>query len=70
MKLENEICRKVYDHHGVLKSELGVALLEVLTRANLDRQAIATVVNVANATVDVSSSKMAIDYQKLFASTK
>lgn len=70
MKLENEVCRKVYDHHGVLKSELGSALLEVLTRAKLDREAITTIVNIANATVDTSSSKMATDYQRLFANTK
>ncbi len=67
MKLENEVCRKVYDHHSVLKSELNTALVEVLTRANLTREAIATIVNVANSTVDVSSSKMASDYQRLFA---
>lgn len=70
MKLENEVCRKVYDHHEVLKGELGTALLEVLTRARLDKEAISTIVNVANSTVDVSSSKMANDYQRLFASSK
>ena len=70
MKLENEVCRKVYDHHGVLKSELGTALMEVLTRAKLDREAIAVILNVTNSTVDSSSSKMATDYQKLFANTK
>ena len=70
MKLENDVCRKVYDHHNVLKSELGTALLEVLTRAKLDRDAISVIVNVANSTVDVSSSKMAADYQRLFANSK
>ena len=70
MKLENEVCRKVYDHHGVLKSELGIALVEVLTRAKLDREAISVIVNIANSTVDSSSSKMATDYQKLFSNTK
>ena len=70
MKIENDVCRKVYDHHEVLKGELGTALLEVLTRAKLDRAAISTIVNVANSTVDASSSKMAADYQRFFANLK
>ena len=70
MKLESDVCRKVYDHHEVLKGELSTALLEVLTRAKLDREAIAVVVNIANSTVDSSSSKMATDYQRLFAASK
>jgi len=70
MKLESEVCRKVYDHHDVLKGELGVALLDVLTRAKLDKAAIATVISVANTAVDVSSDKLAADYQRFFAANK
>lgn len=70
MKLENEICRKVYDHHEVLKGELGTVLLEALSKSKLDRNTIAAVVAAVNSTVDVSSSKLTTDYQKFFAANK
>ena len=70
MKLENEVCRKVYDHHEVLKGELGSALLETLTRANVNKDVISLVINVANNSIDSSSSKMATDYQRFFSSNK
>lgn len=70
MKLENEVCRKVYDHHTVLKGELSTALVEVLTRAKLDREAITTIVNITNSTVDTGTNKMVNDYQRLFAASK
>lgn len=70
MKLENEVCRKVYDHHTVLKSEVGTNLVELLTRANVTKENIAYVVNTVNGVIDASSGKMAIDYQKLFAANK
>lgn len=70
MKLENEICRKVYDHHDVLKGEMGTALFEILTRAKLDKESISAIINVANVAIDSSSSKMTADYQRFFAAQK
>jgi len=70
MKLENEVCRKVYDHHGVLKGELGTVLLESCSRAKLDRDSIAAIVNAVSAAVDTSTDRMANDYQKLFKTAK
>lgn len=70
MNLESEVCRKVYDHHTVLKSELDTALVEVLTRAKLDRAAIVSIVNIANSTVDTGTHKMVTDYQRLFVASK
>ena len=70
MKLENEACRRVYEHHDVLKGELGRVLLEVLAHAKLDRSSIESAVAVVNATVDTGSSKMVTDYQRLFATVK
>lgn len=68
MKLENEVCRKVYDHHEVLKGELGTALLDALTRANVGKDIIASAITITNSVVDTSSSKMTSDYQRFFNS--
>lgn len=70
MKLENEICRKVYDHHTVLKSEIATALLDVCTRSGISRDVIVKIISNVDANVDVSSNKMVTDYQKVFASAK
>jgi hypothetical protein len=70
MKLETEVCRKVYDHHAVLKGELGTNLVELLTRANITRDNISIIVNSVNSVIDVSSGKMAADYQRLFNTVK
>lgn len=70
MKLETEVCRKVYDHHTVLKGELGTNLVELLTRANITRDNISIIVNSVNSVIDVSSGKMAADYQRLFNTVK
>lgn len=70
MKLESEVCRKVYDHHEVLKGELCTALQDILTRAKLDKTSIAAVVSVANSTVDISSDRLTTDYQRFFTANK
>ena len=68
MKLENEVCRKVYDHHNILKGELSSTLLDVCTRAGLTKEAISTLVNVIDSNVDTSTDRMINDYQRTFKS--
>jgi hypothetical protein len=70
MRLESEICRKIYDHHSVLKGDINSNLVSMLTQANLSRENITEIVNTVNGIVDNSSGKMATDYQKLFAANK
>lgn len=70
MKLESEICRKVYDHHGILKSELATALLDICTRAGLKREDIATIITRVDATVETSTNRMVVDYQKTLNTLK
>jgi hypothetical protein len=70
MNLEREICRKVYDHHGILKSEIATALLDICSRAGLKREDIAIIVTRVDATVDTSTSRMVADYQKIANAVK
>lgn len=70
MNIEQEICRKVYDHHGILKSELATALLDICTRAGLSREATTTIIARVDATVETSTTRMVTDYQKTVASVK
>ena len=70
MKLENEVCRKVYDHHEVMKGEITTTLFEILTRAKLTKEAISTVIESTNVVIDASTDKMAADYQRLFKTEK
>lgn len=67
MNHENEFCRKVYDHHTVLKNEIASALLEALTRAKVSNDVITSSVHVAQSVVDSSSYKMVSDFQRAFA---
>jgi len=67
MTLENEICKKVYDHHTVLKSELSNALLETGTKHGISREALVALSNVLNGTVDMSSNKLVVDFQRSFS---
>ena len=64
MNLENEICRKVFDHHTLLKNDLTAVLLEVGTRAGMSRETIASISGVLGATVDTGTHKMVNDFQK------
>lgn len=66
MNYENEFCRKVYDHHEVLKNEIAATLLESMTRANASSDLIKSVVFTAQAVVDGSSHKMVSDFQRTF----
>ena len=70
MNIEKEICRKVYDHHGILKSELATALLDICTRAGLTREATSTIITRIDATVDTSTNRMVAVYQKTVSAIK
>lgn len=70
MNLENEICRKVYDHHTVLKGEMSTALLEACTRAGVSRETVASIVASLNAAVDTSTNKLVTDFQRTFSKNK
>lgn len=70
MNAENELCRKVYDHHNVLKSELTNKLLENSKKYGLSKEAVAEIVNTLTATVDIGSNKMVTDFQRLFKTFK
>ena len=70
MNLENEICRKVFDHHMLLKNDITTALLEVGTRSGLNRETITSIASVLNSAVDTGTNKMVNDFQKTFNSAK
>jgi hypothetical protein len=67
MNYENEFCRKVYDHHNVLKNEIASAMLEAMTKAKVSNEVIARAVHVAQSVIDSSSYKMVNDIQRSFA---
>lgn len=70
MKLESEICRKVYDHHTILKGEIATVLLESCTRAGLSKDSITTIVGLVDVTVDVSTDRLVNDYQRTLHTAK
>jgi hypothetical protein len=70
MNLENEFCRKVHDHHTVLKGEIDGALLEICTRSGLSREATAAIAKSVSAAVDTSTHKMVLDFQRSFKNIK
>lgn len=70
MNLETEFCRKVHDHHSVLKNEISAVLLEACTKSGLTREATATIAAVVAASVDGSTHKMVLDFQRAFKNIK
>lgn len=64
MKMENELCRKIYEHHTVMKNEISSVILEICSKAGLKREDIAVVAGKVGASVDSSTNKMVIDFQK------
>lgn len=70
MNLENELCRKVYDHHVVLKGEMSTSVLEICTKAGVSREIVAAIVATLNSSVDTSSNKLVTDFQRTFSKNK
>ena len=70
MKLESEICGKVYDHHTILKGEIATTLLESCIRVGLSKDSIVTIVGLIDAAVDVSTDRLVNDYQRTLRTAK
>lgn len=66
MKIENELCRKVFEHHSVLKGEISTSLVELCAKSGVSRDVVANLVNHLNAAVDSGSNKMVGDFQRTF----
>lgn len=70
MNLEQEICRRVYDHHSVLKGRVSQTLLELSKKHNLSKEATVALMKALESEVDTTSDKMVNDYQKAIKAAK
>lgn len=70
MNLETEFCRKVHDHHSVLKNEISAQLLELCMRSGLSKEATATIAAATSTVIDGSTHKMVLDFQRTFKNLK
>ena len=64
MSLEKDVCRKVYDHHDVLKARLTQVLIESGSKNSLTKETLSSLARQLSAEVDASSDKLVTDYQK------
>ena len=64
MNLEKDVCRKVYDHHDVLKARLSQVLIEAGAKHSLTKETLMNLVKQLSSEVDSSSDKLVTDYQK------
>jgi len=67
MNYESEFCRKVYDHHKVLKGEVAAALVELLTKMKVQQDVLNNAVALSDTVIDGSTHKMVADFQRSFA---
>lgn len=68
MNLEREVCRRVFDHHEVLKGKLSEVLIAEVQKKNLTQKDAAEILKTLKSEVETASDKMVLDYQKLFKS--
>jgi len=70
MSLEQEVCRRVYDHHSVLKGRLSQELLLLSKKEKLTKEAIASLIKTIDTEIETCSDKMVSDYQKTIKAQK
>jgi hypothetical protein len=70
MSLEQEVCRRVFDHHSVLKGRLSQELLVLSKKENLTKETVAALIRVIDGEIESCSDKMVSDYQRVLKAQK